>query len=138
VNRIQTLRAGSARTATIAAAIRAAADDPGIAVVRLQLLYTRHDRPYRHVVAYDAQFQWHGLTRDAIEAIDLLIRSMRPDIDWRQDHDWHLDTGMLRHSPDIAHLGSIPEDDRTFGGTAPVFLIDTAPAAVADARGSAA
>jgi len=138
VNRIQTLRAGSARTATIAAAIRAAADDPGIAVVRLQLLYTRHDRPYRHVVAYDAQFQWHGLTRDAIEAIDLLIRSMRPDIDWRQDHDWHLDTGMLRHSPDIAHLGSIPETDRTFGGTAPVFLIDAAPAAVAEARGSAA
>jgi len=138
VNRIQTLRAGSARTATIAAAIRAAADDPDIAVVRLQLLYTPHHRPYRHVVAYDAQFQWHGLTRDAIEAIDLLIRSMRPDIDWRQDHDWHLDTGILRRSPDIAHLGSIPESDRTFGGSDPVFLIDAAPAPAADARGSAA
>lgn len=136
MNRIQTLRAGSARTATLARAIRAAAGDPGIAVVRLQLLYTRHDRPYRHVVAYDAAFQRVGLTRDAIEAIDLLIRSIRPDIDWRQDHDWHLDTGILRHSPDIAHIGAIPEDDKAFGGTAPVFLVDAVPAAKAAAETS--
>lgn len=138
MNRIKTLRAGSARTATLAAAIRAAADDPDIAVVRLQLLYTRHHRPYRHVVAYDADFQWHGLTRDAIEAIDLLIRSMRQDIDWRFDHDWHLDTGILRRSPDIAHLGNIPESDRTFGGTAPVFLVDTHPGHADKERGTAA
>lgn len=138
MNRIQTLRAGTARTARIAAAIRAAADDPSITVVRLQLRYTRYDRPYRAVVAYDAQFRSLDLTQDAADAIDQLIRGIRSDIDWRQDHDWHLDTGMLRRSPDIAHLGSIPEHDRTFGGGAPVFLIDAAPASATDARGSAA
>lgn len=137
MSRINTLRAGTARTAQIAAAIRAAADDQRIAAVRLQLLYTRGDRPYRHVVAYDATYQPIGLDRDAIEAIDLLIRGCRPDIDWHFNHDWHLDTGTLRRSPLAGEPGGIPEDDRTFGGTAPAFLVDAAPAP-ATAPGAAA
>lgn len=136
MSRINTLRAGSARTAQLAAAIRAAADDPTIVVVRLQLLYTRYDRPYRHVVAYNAKYQSIGLDPDAITAIDLLIRGGRPNIDWRQDHDWHLDTGILRRTPRLGELGGIPQDDQTFGGTEPVFLADT-PRHVGKDRGAA-
>lgn len=122
MNRLRTLRTGTARTAGLAAAIRAAADNPSIVMVRLQLKWNGNHRPYRLVLAYDRQFQRIGLDDDAIDAIDLLIRSGRQDIDWRQDHDWHLDTGMLRRSPLIEDHGAIPEDDLTFGGTAPVFL----------------
>lgn len=138
MSRLRTLHAGTARTAALAAAIRAAADDPSIAVVRLQLKYTRNDRPYRAVIAYDAEFWQLGLDRDAAEIIDLLVRGRRPDIDWVVDHDWHLDTGVLRRSPGVADDGYIPPDDKTFGGGSPVFLIDTAPAPVADAPRNAA
>lgn len=138
MNRIQTLRAGNARTARLAAAIRAAADNPSIIVVRLQLLWTRHHRPYRNVIAYNATHQRVHLDRDAADVIDMLIRGSRKDIDWRQDHDWHLDTGMLRRSPGIAELGGIPEDDRTFGGSAPVFLVDASPKPATDTPRAAA
>jgi len=135
VSRLHTLRAGSARTAELAAAIRAAADDPSIAVVRLKLLYTRNDRPYRAVIAYDADCWQLGLPRDAAEIIDMLVRGRRPDIDWVFDHDWHLDTGLLRRSPGVTDNGYIPQDDKCFGGTDPVFLITdartTSPAATA-------
>lgn len=131
MSRIQTLRAGTARTAQLAAAIRAAADQPTITVVRLQLKYTRYDRPYRDVAVFNAKFWQLGLDRDAVDIIDLLIRGGRPDIDWRHDHDWHLDTGMLRRSPGVTDNGYIPEEDRMFGGTAPVFLVDAAPAPTA-------
>lgn len=130
MSRINTLRAGSARTAQLAAAIRAAADDPSIAVVRLQQKWTaRGDRPYRAIVAYHADYTWYNLGQDAVDVIDMLIRGARPDIDWWKDHDWHLDTGMLRRSPLVGELGGIPENDRTFGGGDPVFLVDSAPAA---------
>lgn len=122
MSRLRTLRSGTTRTLTIATAIRAAADNPAITVVRLQLKYTRHHRPYRHVQAWTAKFWNLGLDRDAIDVIDLLIRSSHPDIDWRFDHDWHLDTGMLRCSPRVVDNGYIPEDDKTFGGGAPLFL----------------
>lgn len=137
MNRVQTLRAGTARIAQLAAAIRAAADDPAIVMVRLQLKYTKHDRPYRHVEAYNGKFCCQHLGPDAINVIDLLIRSGRPQIDWRFDHDWHLDTGMLRRSPRIGDLGGIPEDDRMFGGTAPAFLVDAAPTPVESRRAAA-
>lgn len=138
MNRIEILRAGTARTARLAAAIRAAADDPSIVMVRLQQQWTRYDRPYRHVVAYNARFQEVGLDQDAIEAIDALIRGNRPDIDWWKDHDWHLDTGRLRRSPLVGERGGIPQEDRTFGGSDPLFLIDAAPAPGADTPRTAA
>lgn len=127
MSRINTLRAGTARTAMLAAAIRAAADNPTIAVVRIQLKYTRYDRPYHAITAYDAKYRSLDLDLDAVHAIDLLIRGGRPDIDWRFDHDWHLDTGILRRSPDVGDLGIIPADDHTFGGSPPVFLVDAKP-----------
>lgn len=131
MSRLRTLQAGTARTAQIAAAIRAAADNPSIVMVRLQLKWTRDEQPYRQILAYDNKFQPTLPDPDAIDAIDALLRGARPDIDWFFDHDYHLDTGMLRRSPAMAtDRGAMPEKDKTFGGTAPVFLIDDAPAPV--------
>lgn len=123
MTRLNTLRTGSARTTSAAATIRAAADDDTVALVRLQLLYSRNDRPFRHVTAYDKRFRKVGLDADAISAIDFLVRDSRPDIDWSRDHDLHLDTGMLRRSPAVDDRGYIPEDDQSFGGTDPVFAV---------------
>lgn len=122
MSRITTLRAGTARVATMAAAIRAAADNTTIALVRLQQQWTRHDKPVRNVVAYDTGFRRVHLDPDAIEAIDQLLRGGRPDIAWVTNHDYHLDTGMLRRSPLPEETGYVPEDDRSFGGADPVFL----------------
>jgi hypothetical protein len=122
MSRLRTLQAGSARTAALAAMIRAAAGDDTVTAVRLKLLYTRHDSPVRHVVAYDATHWEVPLTPDAIAAIDFLLRDGRDDIDWRVDHDWHVDTGILRRSPGLNDRGYVPHDDGTLGGTDPVFL----------------
>jgi hypothetical protein len=122
MTRLHALRAGAARTAATATIIRAAAGDNTVALVRLQLLYTRADRPVRHVTAYDARFRPVMLDGDAVAAIDFVVRDARPDIDWTRDHDLHLDTGMLRRSPGADDRGYIPEDDHSFGGADPVFL----------------
>jgi hypothetical protein len=122
VNNYRAMRSGQPRIAALAAAIRAAADNPTIALVRLQQQWTRHNKPVRNIVAYNAAFARVHLDQDAINAIDDLLRASRPDIAWMTDHDWHLDTGMLRRSPLPEEHGFVPEDDRSFGGADPVFL----------------
>jgi hypothetical protein len=134
VSRLRTLRSGSARVAALAAAIRAAADNQDIAVVRFQQKWTRHDRPYRELVAWTAGFRAVPLDQDAQDAIDHLMRSGRPDINWFINHDYHLDTGMLRRSPYAEDDGYIPDEDGTFGGSDPAF----APRAADEIRRAAA
>jgi hypothetical protein len=122
VNSYRAMRSGQPRIAALAAAIRAAADNQSITVIRLQQQWTRHHKPVRHIVAYDTTFNRVHLDPDAIAAIDDLMRTTRQDIAWMTDHDWHLDVGMLRRSPLPEEKGFVPEDDRSFGGADPVFL----------------
>lgn len=117
MSRIRTLRSGSARTAALAATIRAGAGSTSrqsVTSIRLQ--------PDGSVTSYD----WHPdrlyLSADAAEAITELMHSLRPDIDWTIGHDYHLTTGMLRRSPLAGERGYAPEIEGTFGGTDPAFL----------------
>lgn len=114
MSRITTLKMGYARIATMAAAIRAAADNDTIVLVRLA--------PDHSVVAYNAGFRPVELAVDAAEAIDQLMRGHRPDIDWSVGHDWNLSTGNLRRSPSVDDRGYAPETELLFGGSDPVFL----------------
>lgn len=116
MSRIATLRAGSARVATMAAVIRAAAGSTHrglVGSVRIQP---------DGVLAYDWRPARVYLSPDAAQAISDLMHEARPDIDWTISHDYHLITGMLRRSPLAGERGYAPETDGVFGGTDPVFL----------------
>ena len=116
MDRIATLQSGRARTARLAAAIRAAAGSNA-----RQCVNTVRIRP-DGVTAYDWRPEQLTLPADAAEAIADLMRSVRPDIDWTIGHDYHLTTGMLRRSPAAGERGHDPVADKTFGGCDPVFL----------------
>lgn len=116
MNRIATLQSGRARTAALAAAIRAAAGS-----TCRQTVCTIRIRP-NGVTAYDWRPEPLTLPADAAEAIAELMRSLRPDIDWTVAHDYCLTTGMLRRSPVASERGFDPAADGTCGGSGPVFL----------------
>lgn len=116
MSRINTLRTGSARTAAVAVAIRAAANSTS-----RQTVNSIRIRP-DGVTAYDWRPDRLHLSDGAAEAIAALMHSLRPDINWAVSHDYHLTTGMLRRSPAAGERGYAPEIEGTFGGTDPVFL----------------
>lgn len=116
MSRLDSLRAGSARVATMAAAIRAAAGSNSrstVCSIRIQP---------DGITAYDWRPDRLVLSAEAAQAISDLMHSARPDIDWSVAHDYHLLTGMLRRSPAAGERGHSPETEGTFGGTDPVFL----------------
>lgn len=115
--RIDTLKTGTARTARLAVAIRAAAGSNRRNIVN-------HIRVHADgsVDAYDWRPAALHLAVDAQDAIAELMRATRPDIDWSVAHDYHLATGMLRRSPAAGERGYAPETDGTLGGTDPAFL----------------
>lgn len=117
MSRIATLKAGTARVAALAAAIRAAAGSNRRNIVNHVRIHADGS-----VDAYDWRPARLQLNVDAQDAISGLMRSTRTDIDWSVSHDYHLTTGMLRRSPVDGERGFAPEDDGTFGGTDPVFL----------------
>lgn len=117
MSRIDSLRAGSARVATLAAAIRAGAGSNRRSIVNHIRLH-----PDGSVDAYDWRPAVLYLSVDAQDAIASLMWSARPDIDWSVGHDYHLATGMLRQSPAEGERGYRPEVDGTLGGSDPVFL----------------
>lgn len=117
MSRINTLRTGTARTAALAAAVRAAAGSNS----RKQVGHVRI-QPDGTVTAYDWRPAALFLTAAQQQAVAELMRSTRRDIDWTVAHDYHLTTGMLRRSPAPGERGHAPEIEGTFGGTDPVFL----------------
>jgi hypothetical protein len=120
VSRIRTLQTGRARTAALAAAIRAAAGS-----TCRQTVCTVRIAP-GGVTAYDWRPDLLTLPADAAAAITELMHTVRPDIDWSEAHDYHLTTGMLRRSPQAGERGYAPEIEGTFGGTDAAFLPRTA------------
>lgn len=117
MSRIRTLRAGSSRTAALAAAVRrAAGSNSHKQVNHIRLL------PDGTVVAWDWRPAELYLTAAQQQAVAELMHATRRDIDWSVAHDYGLTTGMLRRSPAPGERGFDPVADRTFGGTDPVFL----------------
>lgn len=121
MTRIATLSSGRARTAALAAAIRRAAGSTcrnTVNVIRIAP---------DGVTAWDWRPEQLPLADGTARAVAELMRKTRPDIDWTVAHDYALTTGMLRRSPAAGERGHDPELEGVFGGTAPVFLPQSAP-----------
>jgi len=128
-DRVSTLRAATLSKLAFANQLREAAGRPDITVIRLRNRLDRAERPYQQITGYTARYTEVRLDARQQGAVAELLYQRRIDLDWRKDHDYHLDTAMWRHSPEPHEDGYIPETDHQFGGTAPVFLPAAAPAA---------
>jgi hypothetical protein len=115
-------RAHLARAAEFPTALRTAAGSTTVTVVRVRYQLDQAGRGYHQVRAFAADYHQVWLSPEQVGAVLELLLARRPDIDWTRAHDYHLDTGMLRAAPAADERGGIPEGDRTFGGSDPVFL----------------
>jgi len=116
---ISAQRRGRDDRARFAALLRRTAGDRQVVLVRARR--TAVDGPWT-VHAYDAGFDRVLLTAAAVAELGRLLEAARPDLSWIRGHDYELDRGMWRASPRPGEPGAVPADDRTFGGSAPVFL----------------
>jgi hypothetical protein len=117
MNRVRTLRSGTARTAALAVELRRAAGSNS----RKQVGHIRL-MPDGQVLAWDWRPAALFLTDAQQQAVTKLMHATRRDIDWSVAHDYGLTTGMLRRSPAAGERGHDPAADGTFGGTDPAFL----------------
>lgn len=115
--RLRSLRAGTERTAALAAELRrAAGSNSRKQVGHIRLL------PDGQVLAWDWRPAALFLTDAQQQAVTDLMHATRRDIDWTVPHDYGVTTGMLRRSPAAGERGHDPAADRVFGGTGPAFL----------------
>jgi hypothetical protein len=105
--------------AFLAAQLRRVADDRQVVLVRGRR--SAVDGPWI-VHAYGPTFDRMLLAATAVAELGRLLEAARPDLSWIRGHDYELNTGMWRASPRPEEYGAVPADDRTFGGSAPVFL----------------
>lgn len=107
--------------ARLASALRGAGNTGSLAVVRIRCHVTRAGTRFHSVTGWTLGHFPIVMTVEQQTAVALLMFNRRTDIDWRNDHDYHLDTAMLRQAPAPGRLGSDPTKHRAFGGSDPVF-----------------
>lgn len=128
MSRLDYLAGRAERTTRKGPTVAEALDLAGLTLLRIRAHWDRNGRIWHDVHGYTAAFV--RLTFEPEVQADLFIWAMAefPGINWIKDHDVHLTHGCIHAAPDAYELGGDPAEDRTFGGTAPVYARPLIPA----------
>jgi hypothetical protein len=104
----------------------------GVVVFRIRTGFNARGIRWHELRAYTAGFdriEFDYADARADNAIRLallrLLFETYPRIDWTRDHDVHLGDGRILQSPEDNEPGWLPDEDRQFGGSAPVYVATT-------------
>ncbi len=130
---------------TVADALADANPAASAHVVRIRYRLDQRTLGYHTLTAYSADGRqlWLAADHDADRlrraALIAYIRGAYPHVDWRKDHDIHLNSGRVYSSPLPEEDGYLPDvDGGVFGGGPAVLLADAEPTPAPVAAGAAA
>jgi hypothetical protein len=97
----------------------------GLVLLRIRCRYDRRFKARHEVLGFTVTFGRLTFEPEVQAVLFADAQADFPGIDWRLDHQIWLTTGCIHAAPDAWEDGFIPEDTRTFGGSAPVYVATT-------------
>lgn len=101
----------------------------GVVMFRIRSAYDARGVRWHELRAYTErfdviEFDYADTRADAAIRLALLrlMFEQYPTLNWQVDHDVDVLTGEIRRSPRDNEAGWLPDEDATFGGSAPVYL----------------